>query len=460
MRSLYVKFVVMTIVIMLFSSLLAFLISNSYYQHQLKPYNDEKITNIALNVASFVSEQPDIQLNDYFEHLAEAGYQLFLIDDESQESFFGASFRDPSLSDEIKNQVLNGEVYHGILNFPQETFVTGFFANELANSIGVPFTHDDTRYALFIRPDIKLLFNEMHFLFAWLLVLTIVLSMIMVAFSTKYLVKPISQLTAATKVLADGNFNVQLNTTRHDELGELSKSFMSMANKLEQAEETRKEFIANISHDIQSPLSNIKGYSNLLEENHLDQKEKHRYISILNDEIKRLSTLTDQLLLLASLDRDEDLLKKNAVSVDKQLRELIRNHQWQAREQNIMLSYSLPETKVIGDPALLYAVWDNLLTNAIKYNKLEGTIDISIKHEPDSIFVFFRDSGIGINEKETEKIFDRFYRGDASRSKTIGGTGLGLSIALAIMKLHDGKIHVQSEEYKGTTFIVELPRNS
>src|SRR5690625_5121305 len=123
MRSLYVKFVVMTIVIMLFSSLLAFLISNSHYQHQVKPYNDEKITKIALNVASFVREQPDIQLNDYFEHLAEAGYQLFLIDDESQESFFGASFRDPSLSDELKNQVLNGEVYHGILNFPQETFV-------------------------------------------------------------------------------------------------------------------------------------------------------------------------------------------------------------------------------------------------------------------------------------------------------------------------------------------------
>src|SRR5699024_3779788 len=125
---------------------------------------------------------------------------------QGKEQFFGAEFRDKSLSDDKKKLVLNGEMYHGILHFPQETFVTGFFANELQNTIGIPVTHNSESYALFMRPDIKMLFNEVHFLFGAILILTIILSIVFVVFSTKYQVKPISQLTAATKSLADGDY--------------------------------------------------------------------------------------------------------------------------------------------------------------------------------------------------------------------------------------------------------------
>ena len=457
MRSLYVKFVVITIGIMIFSGILAFLISNTYYQQKLKPYNDQKNTKIALDIAEFADNHPDINLKEYLENISSIGYQIYLVDNSGEESYFGAPFRENTLSNSTKEQVLNGHIFHGILNFPHETFVTGFFANELKNSIGVPLTHNEEKYALFLRPDIKLLFNEMHILFGWLLALTIILSIVMVIFSTKYLVNPITKLTTATKSLSNGNYNVDLDITRHDELGELSHSFSRMANKLEQMDDMRKEFISNISHDIQSPLSNIKGYTNLLESESISPEEKNNYISIINEEIIRLSTLTKQLLLLASLDRDEDILRRKSFNVGKQMKELIRNYQWQIAEKGITLGFTLPDVEINGDPSLLNTVWDNLLTNAIKYNQSNGSIEISIEEKEKSVLVTFEDTGIGMNDKEKERIFDRFYRADTARTRSVEGTGLGLSIVAAIVKLHGGLIHVNSIENEGTTFVVELP---
>ncbi|WP_137791617.1 HAMP domain-containing sensor histidine kinase [Bacillus sp. E(2018)] len=457
MKSLYTKFVVITIGIMLLSGVLAFVASNTYYQEKLKPANDQKNTGIALEMASFVEKHPTINLNDYLRNLSTIGYQIYLVESSGNETYFGAKFRNTSLSSSTKESVLNGEIYHGILHFPKQTFVTGFFANELSNSIGVPLTHQEKKYALFIRPDIKLLFNEMHVLFGWLFGLMIVLSILMVVVSTKYLVRPISKLNTATKSLSKGSFSVELDTRRNDELGVLSQSFQHMARKLEQSDEMRKEFISNISHDIQSPLSNIKGYTNLLEKEELSSIERTKYISVINDEISRLSNLTKQLLLLASLDRNEDILQRKHLNVSQQIKELIRNYQWLINEKGIMLSYSLPDTEFFGDPSLLSTVWDNLLTNAIKYNTREGSIEVSVEKREKSIMIIFKDTGIGMNEEEVERIFDRFYRADVARSKTIDGTGLGLSIVATIVKLHDGKTVVKSKENEGTTITVELP---
>ncbi|MDQ0157171.1 sensor histidine kinase [Robertmurraya andreesenii] len=457
MKSLYTKFVVITIGIMVISGIIGFIISNTYYQHKLKPYNDEKNTKIALNIAEFIEAHPEINLHEYFEHLSSIGYQFYLLDDFEREAFFGQPFRDDTLSSSAKKQVLNGEIYHGILYFPQETFVTGFFANELRNTIGVPFSHQGKNYALFLRPDIKLLFNEMHLLFGWLLILMIALSIILVVISTKYLVKPISQLTKATKSLSQGKFNVDLEINRRDEVGELSESFLKMARKLEQMDEIRKEFISNISHDIQSPLSNIKGYTNLLENEKLPPEDRDHYISIINNEIRRLSSLTKQLLLLASLDRNEDIVKKKRFNVGLQVKELIRVYQWLISEKGITLGYSLPEIELTGDPELLNTVWDNLLTNAIKYNQPNGRIEISIEKSGKSVILTFADTGIGLDAKERERVFEPFYRADTARTRTIEGTGLGLSIAATIVRLHDGLIIVHSKEGEGTTFTVELP---
>src|SRR5690625_2645398 len=140
----------------------------------------------------------------------------------------------------------------------------------------------------------------------------------------------------------------------------------------------KNAFIENVSHDIQTPLSNIKGYSNLLAESTLTKDEKNRYVPIIDNEINRLSNLTKQLLLLALLDQQENLLHKTKFSLVEQLKKVMHYYQWEINEKNIILSYSLSNVYLTGDQALVHSVWENLLTNAIKYNVENGSIDNAV----------------------------------------------------------------------------------
>ena len=460
LRSLYSKFAATTIGIMIVSFLFAFFISNTYYQHYLKPDNDAKNTEIAQNISSFIEANPEMDISDYLTSVADAGYQFYLADGDADGRFYGADFRETDLSDSTVESVQNGNVYHGMLEFPRETFVTGFFANELENTIGVPVETEDGTHALFMRPDISMLFNEMHLLFGWLLILTIVISIILVLISTKYLVNPVTRLNKATDTLAKGDYNVSdLNTNRNDEIGQLSNSFVHMAEKIEQNEEMRKDFISNISHDIQSPLSNIKGYNELLKTADLSPEDEKEYYNIIDQEATRISTMTNQLLMLSSLDQEAHAANISEYPLNKQIEQLIHSYEWKINEKEMMLSYDLPEVNISADETMLNMVWDNLISNAIKYNSEAGNIDITLSEADGWITVKISDTGIGLSEEEKNHIFDRFYRVDSSRTSSVKGSGLGLSIVHEIIQRHDGTVKAASEIGTGTTFIVELPKN-
>jgi len=456
LRSLYVKFSITTIIIMIVSGILAFMYSNFYYQQKLKPQNDEKNTAIALDIANYIESHENIELDDYLQHIATVGYQIFLTDG-VEETFYGASFRDESLPKETKDIVLHGDIYHGMKEFPKETFITGFFSNELMNTIGVPFEKDGKTYALFMRPNIKMLFNEMHFLLAWLLIFTVILSIIFVLISVRFLIQPITELTKATKQLSEGNYSIELDIDREDELGHLAKSFTNMATQLKKLDDMKNEFISNITHDLQTPLSNIKGYVNLLESEMLSNEKRKEYISIVEKETNRLSNLSKQLLLLSSLEQEEGFVEKKWFNVSEQIKEVIYNHQWHINERGIMVSYSLQDVEINGDPSLLYNVWENLLTNAIKYNEQNGEIGITVEKNKNDISVQFHDTGIGFSEEAKEQLFERFYREDKARTRNIEGSGLGLSIVKSVIELHNGSIEVESNQEKGTRFIIHLP---
>ncbi|WP_271401265.1 sensor histidine kinase [Salinicoccus roseus] len=460
MRSLYSTFTATTIGIMLLSFLTAFFISNTYYQQYLKPENDEKNTQIAKEMATFIERNPEVSINEYLENMADVGYQLYLTDDSGDGTFYGSEFREDALPNHVVENVLDGNIHHGMQEFPRETFVTGFFVNELKNTIGVPLEYQGANYALFMRPDIEKLFNEMHLLFGWLFLLTIVLSIIFVLIGTKYMVRPVTRLSAATKALSKGSYDIGgLETKRKDELGELTKSFAQMAERIRHTENMRKDFISNITHDINSPLSNIKGYSALLQ-NELDSDGKaQEYLSIINGESDRISAMTNQLLLLSSLDHEEHLLKKREYDVGSQLRRLIDRYEWKIDEGNLMLFHDIQDVVIAGDETLLEAVWDNLLSNAIKYNSAFGEVGIELIEHEDDIEVSFSDTGIGMGEEAKQHIFERFYREDSSRSGKIQGSGLGLSIVQKVVQLHNGTISVESNKNShGTVFRVVLPK--
>lgn len=433
------------------SFVLAFLISNAYYQHFLKDENNAKNVEVSQSIKTYIQSDPDIDVDAYLKSIAEVGYQIIVVDDTHNRSYFGNDFRDDNLTEEAVDDVLTGEIYHGILEFPSETFVTGFFANESVNTIGVPV--DD--YAVFVRPDVSMLFHELQLLFAWLLGIMVILSVILVLIGTKILVNPITQLQLATRRLASGDYDTSnINTERRDEIGKLSRNFVSMTEKIEAQQSMQKAFISNISHDIQSPLANIKGYSELLKTEN-DPNERAAHLKVINQEASRMSGLTEQLLVLTKLDHEEDFMQVSKVDLKEQLETLITSYGWQIEDKGLMISYELDECSVLGDSALLNMVWDNLLSNAIKYNVDGGNIEVTLECSDEKVVISVRDSGVGIPADQLSTIFDRFYRVDESRTPGIKGSGLGLSIVKQIVGLHAGTIDVSSDA-SGTLFKVRL----
>lgn len=455
--SLYLHIVVVTLFIIFLSGFLAFIATNVYYQVSLKESNDAKNTEIAKHIAALYETSQPANEQAFFSNIADMGFKLYITDGEGRGHFYGAPFRDTSISEKFVNRVLNGQVYHGMLHYPAKTFITGFFANEVRNTIGVPIQIHGETHALFMRPNLSTLFGEIRHLLAFLIVTTIILSIVLIVISTRYTVRPVVELTQASEKIAAGQYDIALNVHRRDEIGKLARSFTVMSSSLRRIEDMRKEFVANVSHEIQSPLTSIKGYAHQLLTKSLDQQEQQQYLRIIEDESSRLSRLSRQLLTLAFLDKDSDVLDVQSYDVGRQLRDVVRQTEWLWQEKDIMIDLQADDILYQGDDKLLYQVWENFLTNSIKYTPTGGMITIKLATEEQGIVVKITDDGIGISEEHMAKLFDRFYKVDESHGEDRQSSGLGLSIAQKIVRLHNGNIHVDSEPDEGTTFAIHLP---
>ncbi|MBU8729621.1 HAMP domain-containing protein [Cytobacillus oceanisediminis] len=458
MKTLYRKFIVATIVILAISIVLSFILTNWVYMTSTKGKIDRQNVVIAEEIAhgleNMHSSGPAYET--YLNSMSKLGYQLYIVTESGEGEFFGQPFNKTELPEEAAKVLTDQEVYHGMDSFAGQFLLMGHFSNDLENTVGVPFTMNDQNYGLFLRPNNKLLFSDIHMIFAWFFVAIAVVSITGVIWFAKHLIKPITKLTEATREITRENFNFPLNIARRDEIGQLAESFSRMQEQLQHNDEARKSFINNVSHDFQSPLMNIQGYAELLQTQKLSAEEHFEYVQIIDQESKRLSNLTKQLLLLTSLDQKSYPMKLSDVKLDDQIKETIRRHQWRLEEKEIEVSYKLAPVIFKGDPELLVNIWDNLLTNAIKYNSHGGSILISLSQTESSIEVVFKDTGTGISEDAISQIFDRFYRVDSARKKD--GTGLGLSIVKQIIELHTGEIRAVSQAGKGTTFTITFFR--
>src|SRR5699024_6238394 len=178
--------------------------------------------------------------------------------------------------------------------FPWRLFVTGFFDSELRNTVGVPIQVNGETNALFLRPNAVQQFGEMRTFLAVLLVLLLLFSFLLILISTRFIVLPIQRLTEATKKIAAGNYHIKLKENRSDEIGRLAKDFSRMSNQLAQTEEKRQDFVSSVSHEIQSPLTSIQGFSQALREEDITEEDQQRYLSIIESESRRLSLLSKQ----------------------------------------------------------------------------------------------------------------------------------------------------------------------
>ncbi|WP_057915003.1 sensor histidine kinase [Peribacillus muralis] len=263
----------------------------------------------------------------------------------------------------------------------------------------------------------------------------------------------------ALRKIANGDYNVQLdfNTGKKNEMTEIISHFNHMAKQLKQMEEMRQEFISNVSHEIQSPLTSIVGFALALQSNKLTKDESNHYLHIIETESRRLSKLSDNLLKLTSLESEHHPFERANCRLDQQIRSIILACEPNWLEKELEMDISLEKVSIFADADLMSQVWTNLIHNSIKFTQHHGTITISLQQVDDQAKITISDTGIGISEQDQFHIFERFYKADLARERTKSGSGLGLSIVKRIIDMHDGSITVKSELEKGTTFTILLP---
>lgn len=264
-------------------------------------------------------------------------------------------------------------------------------------------------------------------------------------------------LLAAMNQIAQGNFDVLIDPKEAGIHHDFAVALNDMSKNLGTLETMRQDFISDVSHEIQSPLTSINGFAALLQNDTLSDEDRRHYASIIELESKRLSHLSENLLKLSTLESPDTTLSLQEYRLDKQLEmvALTMEPQWSAK--NISLEAELVKTFYVGDEELLSQVWVNLLHNAIKFTPEDGAINIAITSEDNVICVKISDTGIGISPEDQMHIFERFYKVDKARERALGGNGLGLSLVKKIVNLHGGHIAIDSEIGKGTAFKIFLP---
>ena len=271
------------------------------------------------------------------------------------------------------------------------------------------------------------------------------------------IVKPISRLTKVTDELAKGNYKVRVNYEGKDEISSLYASFNQMAVRLAKQETLRQQFISDVSHEFQTPLTAISGFATILKNENLTDEQRQKYADIILFNSNRLSHLSKNMLQLTLLDGEDTALDKTEFPLIEQLNRVIEMEDNAALSKDIEIEFIHPKKEFIieADESRMEQVWINLLSNAIKYTNEHGVVTVEVRRTPTELQVRFEDTGVGMSQDAISHIFERFYRQDKSR--TIEGNGLGLSIVKRIIDLHHYKIDVESQEDVGSIFTVYIP---
>lgn len=267
--------------------------------------------------------------------------------------------------------------------------------------------------------------------------------------------RPLHDLTEATKEVAAGNFAVKVKTGGTIEIDRLAISFNEMTTELAGIEKLRSDFISNISHEFKTPIVSIRGFARRLQKNTLTQQQREEYLDIIISETDRLTRLSSNVMLLSNLENMEKLFEKTTYFVDEQVRKVILLLAPQLEKKRLELEISLSPVQITANEEMMSHVWINLLENAMKFSPEGATIGVSLTSNGDYTDVSISDQGIGMDSEVKKHIFDKFYQGDQSR--VTEGSGLGLSLVKRILQLCDSKIAVESIAGKGSCFTVSLP---
>lgn len=329
--------------------------------------------------------------------------------------------------------------------------------------IGYPVIfEDEINGSVFISESINNLYEKVNSLIYKIKVLIIVISFLIIAglyFLTYFFLKPINKFYPAIENIKKGDLGQKVNIKTRDEFNLLGEAFNSMTVRLNEVDEQREAFVANVSHELKTPLASIKLLTeNLLLQENTEKKVYREFLEDINDEIDRLNNIVTELLSLVDLDKNKLKLNYQITYLNYILEKIIEQLNPLAKEKNIKLVLEEKDRiQIKMDKDKIKQAIINIVHNAIKYSEEDTVVKVSLYSDKSNATIKVSDTGYGIPKESIPYIFDRFYRVDKARSRKTGGTGLGLSISKQIINMHHGTINVKSRVGKGTTFYIKIP---
>ena len=334
---------------------------------------------------------------------------------------------------------------------------------EPAFTVGVPFIrYESVAGAVIIQTKAQQIESGMEDLLWQVVAMALLASVIgaaAVSLVVRSMMKPLGELTGAARAMGRGDFSIRVDETKGDrELRALSGTFNAMSDQLRQVEDSRREFVANVSHELSSPITSIRGFAEGMAEGVIPPEEHPKYLRLVAEESRRLSRLVEDLLQLSRLEREDATLKKSEFDINEMLRRALIRRMNDLEEKQIDVDCDFREDPcpVYADSERIEQVVINLLDNAMKFTGEKGRIVLTTEAEGNRTAVTVWDDGVPFPEEDREKVFDRFFTSD--RAHTSGkGTGLGLSICQRIMEMHGSPIQLLRPE-TGTAFRILLDR--
>lgn len=324
--------------------------------------------------------------------------------------------------------------------------------------IGYPFNVGDVQYAMFINvpmPEIEDMVSRVSVIIFISLSLSGLLAVGLIFLVTKQMGKEINVLNQAAYYIAQGNFDKKIIVNRKDELGELAKNFNKMADELNLQEETKRMFISSLSHDLRTPLTNIKGYTRGMLDGTIERDKSDRYLKIVLNESDRLIKMINDLLDLSKMESGALVLEKTDFSLNDVIFDVLDNFEQKIIEKDVKLHLDLSKENILAhaDESNIQRVIFNLLDNATKFVNPSGSIHIRTELKNDLYYVGISNTGAVLSPKELQLMWERFNKLDPSRGLEKKSSGLGLAIVREIIKAHNESIEVYSNEDVGVAFI-------
>lgn len=337
--------------------------------------------------------------------------------------------------------------------------ITGLFS-EKTFLAGAPVKVGDKVIAsVFVAAPVGYSFKgyatEIFNMYLWSAIFSAALSFLAVYAFTDKLTNPLRQMSNATKAYAKGDFSKRVDVKGRDEFADLCKSFNQMATALSVMESSRRSFVANVSHELKTPMTTISGFINGMLDGTIPEDRREEYLHVVSDEVERLSRLVTSMLNLSKIEAGELELKLSDFDLSSTAINCLLTFQQLIENKNIEIKGldTFAKTIVHGDSDMLYQVVYNLIDNAVKFTPDGGVIEISItQNESGKTHFWIKNSGDGISPEEVGRVFERFYKVDKSRSYDAKSAGLGLYLCKTIVEMHGGKIYVQSVEGQYTQF--------